>query len=60
EELEDAAKRRWGAGWKDSLNKFCNSHRGTKTHYKFLNVANLKELKDRIKELNRIDVSKQQ
>ena len=52
EELEDAAKRRWGANFKSSLNAFCNSHRKTKTHYTFLNVADLKEFKDRIKELN--------
>ncbi|MBF0321221.1 MAG: hypothetical protein HQL01_15615 [Nitrospirae bacterium] len=53
EELEDAAKRRWGASFKDSLNAFCNSRRKVKTHYTFLSVADLKQFKEKIKELTR-------
>lgn len=53
-ELEDAARARWGEAFKEPLLKFINSHRArTVTHYKWLNVAYLKEFKNRIKELNR-------
>lgn len=57
EELEDAAKSRWGAAFEQSLNAFINSHayKGTKTHYKFMSVTDLKAFKDRLVQLNRVE-----
>lgn len=57
EELEDAAKARWGASFEHSLNAFINSHafQGTKTHYKFMRVTDLKAFKDRLVQLNRAE-----
>ncbi|MBE7415101.1 MAG: hypothetical protein HS130_07705 [Deltaproteobacteria bacterium] len=56
-EIEAAARSRWGEDFTKSLNAFINSHsfKGTKRHYKFLQVTELKAFKDRIKELNRSD-----
>lgn len=53
DELKDTAKERWGADFEKSLNAFVNANWPAKTHYRFLNVAALKALKERIKELNR-------
>ena len=57
EELEDAARARWGASFEQSLNAFINSHayKGTKTHYKFMSVTDLKAFKDRVVVLNRAE-----
>ena len=57
EELEDAARARWGAVFEQSLNAFINSHayKGTKTHYKFMRVTDLKAFKDRLVQLNRVE-----
>lgn len=54
-ELESIARERWGEDFTKSLNAFINSHshKGTRKHYKFLPVADLKAFKDRLKELNR-------
>lgn len=53
EELEDAAKARWGEDFQKALNAFINSHyKRAVRHYRFLNVASLKKFRDRIKELN--------
>lgn len=51
-ELEDAASRRWGEDFERPLNAFVNSRRKTPTHYRFLRVADLKALKERIRGLN--------
>lgn len=57
EELEDAARARWGVAFEQSLNAFINSHafQGTKTHYRFMRVTDLKAFKDRLVELNRAE-----
>lgn len=55
QELEDAARARWGEGFAKSLNAFVNANRETQTHYKFLSVTSLKAIKERIKEMNRKD-----
>jgi len=52
EELTDAARARWGAEFERPLNEFVNHNRPARTHYKFLKVADLKALKDRLNELN--------
>ncbi|TAN59641.1 hypothetical protein EPN18_10080 [bacterium] len=55
-ELEDVARARWGVDYEKSLNAFVNSKSiKAVTHYRFLDVAALKGLKERIKELNRYD-----
>ncbi|TAN60752.1 hypothetical protein EPN18_08010 [bacterium] len=52
-ELEDVARIRWGADYEKSLNAFVNSNSiKAVTHYRFLNVAALKAVKERIKELS--------
>lgn len=58
QELEDAARERWGDGFAKSLNAFVNANRPTQTHYKFLSVTSLKALKERIREMNRKDRTK--
>lgn len=55
QELEDAAKQRWGSGFERPLSAFINSHLKTPTHYKFLNVGFMKAVKERLKELNELD-----
>ncbi len=55
EELKSAARARWSEGFEKPLNAFINANRPAKTHYRFLNVAALKAVKERIKELNRQD-----
>lgn len=55
DELKDVARERWGEGFERSLNAFVNANRPAKTHYRFLGVAALKALKERIRELNRRD-----
>lgn len=52
EELEDAARERWGGEYVKSLNAFVNHNRPQPTHYRFLKVADLKAIKRRILELN--------
>ena len=54
-ELEDVARARWGDGFEAPLNTFINHNRKAKTHLRFLDVAALKGIKERIKELNRKD-----
>lgn len=51
-ELKDAAMARWGEDWERTLNQFINSHRKTPTHFHFLGIADLKAMKERLKELN--------
>lgn len=56
QELEEAARVRWGEEFRKPLIAFINSHRGkTVTHYRFMRIAELKAFKDRIKELNKRD-----
>lgn len=52
DELCDAARARWGEDWEQSLNAFLNSNRRIPTHCRFLRVADLKAIKERVKELN--------
>lgn len=52
EELEDTARARWGAEFERPLNEFVNHNRKARTHYKFLKVADMKALKERLKELH--------
>lgn len=52
QELETIAKNRWGYDFTPSLNAFVNSHRKAPTHYRFLSIADLKAIKERLKELN--------
>lgn len=54
-ELEAAARARWGEEFKKPLLAFINSHKGAYTHYRFMEVAELKAFKDRIKDLNKSD-----
>jgi len=56
EEMKDAARARWGEHFEGPLNAFINSHRRRAvTHYRFLRIAELKEFKNRLKNLNRTD-----
>ena len=55
QELEDAARARWGDGFAKPLNAFVNANREIQTHYKMMGIAGLKALKERIKEMNRKD-----
>ncbi len=55
EELTDAARARWGEDFEKPLNEFVNHNRPVRTHYKFLGVAALKAVKERIKEMNAED-----
>lgn len=55
EELEDAARARWGAEFEGPLNAFVNSHLKIKTNYRWLRVSALKALKTRIVEMSRHD-----
>lgn len=48
-ELQDAAKARWGEGYEKPLNGFVNSHRRAPTHFRFLSIADLKAIKERLK-----------
>lgn len=52
DELKDASRERWGQKYEKPLNAFINSHRKTATHYRFLPTGTLKQIKERIKELN--------
>lgn len=50
-EIKDLAMSRWGDGWEDSLNKFCESF--GLSHYRFVDITKGKAIKKRLKELAR-------
>lgn len=50
-EIKDLAMSRWGDGWEDSLNKFCESF--GLSHYRFVDITKGKVIKKRLIEMSR-------
>ena len=50
-EIKDLAMSRWGDGWEDSLNKFCESF--GLSHYRFVDITKGKVIRNRLKEMGR-------
>ncbi len=50
-EIKDLAMSRWGGGWEDSLNRFCEGF--GLSHYRFVDIAKGKAIKKRLKEMNK-------